>query len=51
MPAWLAVRVHVPAATIVTVNVEIVHTDVVDEVTVTVSPESLVGLIVNGVAE
>ena len=48
MPGWLAVIVQVPALTSVIVDPLTVQTGVVDEVSVTGSPEVAVGLTVNG---
>ena len=50
-PAWFAVNVHIPAVTIVTEKPDTVHTDGVDEVTVTVKPESDDAATVNVTAE
>ena len=48
MPAWLAATVQVPAATIVTVLPETVHTPVVVELKLTGRPELAVAPTVNG---
>jgi hypothetical protein len=50
LPGWLAVIEQVPAATMVTVLPDTVHTAVVVEVKATVRPEVDVALMANGAA-